>query len=680
VRQDSDPDRTSGWLYAGSVWLSRESPVSSISAACFLPPETDMLLPARIGLSAAAIVGFVLAVPVGAQPPKKVDFAHDILPLLKARCAECHTNGTYKGSLSLDTRQDILKAKVVVPGKSAASELIQRVTHKDAKKRMPPKGDALAAKDIDLLRAWIDQDLPWEEGFTFKAGAYVAPLKPRRPTLPVAQNGRDHPIDRILDAYHARHKVSPPAALDDAAFMRRAHLDLVGLLPTPEELNAFLKDNATDKRARLVRGLLDEQRGYTEHWLTFWNDLLRNDYAGTGYIDGGRKQISGWLYASLLANKPYDQFVRELISPTPESEGFIKGIQWRGNVNASQVRELQFAQNISQVFFGINMKCASCHDSFIDRWKLDDAYSLAAVVADRPLQIHRCDKPIGQQASPRFVFPELGDIDAKQPKAKRLEQLARLVTHPDNGRFARTIANRLWQRLMGRGIVHPVDVMANRPWSEDLLDYLGVYLVDQNYDLKKLIEHIVTSRAYQSRPVALGQEPAGDDYVFRGPEVKRLTAEQFVDALWQLTGSGPARAVAPVQLPAFGESVPAERRFIRASLVNADALMRSLGRPNREQVVTTRPDLLTTLQALDLSNGQILSDTLTRGAGRMLKASPKATAEERIEELYLRALCRRPTSAEMATAREILGQKVTTESLADLLWAFVMLPEFQLVR
>jgi len=637
-----------------------------------------MVLPARIRLIVAAVAVVAFAASGRSQAPKKVDFAHDILPLLKARCAECHTNGTYKGSLSLDTRQDLLKAKAAVPGKSAASELILRITHKDAKKRMPPKGDALAAKDIELLRAWIDQDLPWEEGFTFKAGAYVAPLKPRRPMLPAAQNGREHPIDRIVDAYFAQ--LSLPAATDDAAFMRRVHVDLIGLLPTPEELNAFLKDTSTDKRARLVRRLLDEPRGYAEHWLTFWNDLLRNDYAGTGYIDGGRKQISGWLYASLLANKPYDQFVRELISPTPESEGFIKGIQWRGNVNASQVRELQFAQNISQVFFGINMKCASCHDSFIDRWKLDDAYSLAAVVAERPLQIHRCDKPTGQQASPRFVFPELGDIDAKLPKAKRLEQLARLVTHPDNGRFARTIANRLWQRLMGRGIVHPVDVMANRPWSEDLLDYLAVYLVDQNYDLKKLIEHIVTSRAYQSRPVALGQEPAGEDYVFRGPEVKRLTAEQFVDALWMLTGAGPAKAVAPVQLPAFAEDVPAERRLIRAALVNADPLMRSLGRPNREQVVTTRPDLLTTLQALDLSNGQILSDTLTRGAARMLKASPKATAEERIEELYLRALCRRPTSAELATARAILGDKATAESLADLLWALVMLPEFQLVR
>ncbi len=408
--------------------------------------------------------------------------------------------------------------------------------------------------------------------------------------------------------------------------------------------------------------------------------MLRNDYAGTGYIDGGRKQISAWLYSSLLNNKPYDQFVRELISPTPESEGFIKGIKWRGNVNASQVQELQFSQNVSQVFFGINMKCASCHDSFIDKWKLDDAYGLAAIIADRQLEIFRCDKPTGRKASPRFVFPELGTIDATQPKAKRLEQLARLVTHPDNGRFTRTIANRLWQRLMGHGIVHPVDVMANRPWNDDLLDYLGVYLSDDKYDLKKLLEHIVNSRAYQSRPVPIKGEASGEDYVYRGPEIRRMTAEQFLDAVWMLTKTAPAKPAAPVALPAFADSVPPERRSIRASLVNADALMRSLGRPNREQVVTTRPDQLTTLEALDLSNGQILTDLLARGAANLLKEKPKATPEERIEELYRRALCRKPTGEELVAAREILGTTATPEGLADLLWAVVMLPEFQLIR
>ncbi|HZT19940.1 MAG TPA: DUF1549 domain-containing protein, partial [Dongiaceae bacterium] len=227
---------------------------------------------------ACLALGAVAFAPVarGAEPPTKVDFAHDIIPILKARCAECHANGKHKGSFSLDTREAILKKKAVVPGKSAASELFRRVTSSEPDKRMPPKGDRLTAKQVELLRAWIDQGLPWEEGFTFKTPAYVPPLKPRRPTLPPARAGREHAIDRILDAYHARHKVEPPAPLDDAAFARRVYLDLIGLLPAPAELSAFLKDNAPDKRSRLVRRLLDDKRAYADHWLTFWNDLLRN--------------------------------------------------------------------------------------------------------------------------------------------------------------------------------------------------------------------------------------------------------------------------------------------------------------------------------------------------------------------------------------------------------------------
>ncbi len=618
--------------------------------------------------------------PVQAQARGKVDFAHDVVPLLKARCAECHTNGKYKGGLSLDTRAALLKTKAVVPGKSAASELVKRITSNDPKYRMPPKGKPLAPAEVALLKAWIDEGLAWDVGFTFKVGTYVAPLRPRRPVLPPTRTGLTHPIDRILDAYYMRHKVTPPGPLDDAAFLRRVYLDVIGLLPTPTEVEVFGKDQRPDRRERVIHRLLKERRPYAEHWLTFWNDLLRNDYAGTGYIDGGRKQITGWLYAALLDNKPYDRFVRELLSPTPESEGFILGIKWRGNVNASQVRELQFSQNVAQVFFGINMKCASCHDSFIDSWKLDGAYALAAVVADRPLEIHRCDKALGKKAVARFLWPELGTLDAKQPKARRLEQLAALVTHPENGRFTRTIVNRLWQRLMGRGIVHPVDVMANRPWSADLLDYLAVYLSDNGYDLKQLIEHIATSRAYQSRPAVQAKEPASEDYVFRGPELRRLTAEQFLDAVWMLTQTGPTKADAPVHLPPFAPEVPAERRLVRAALVRSNALLRSLGRPNREQVVTTRPDQLTTLQALDLSNGQILSDMLARGAQNWLKTHTKATAEQLIEELYQRALCRRPTAEEMTTAREILGTPVTAEGLADLFWVACMLPEFQLIR
>jgi hypothetical protein len=612
-------------------------------------------------------------------PPKPIDFAHEVVPILKARCAKCHTNGTYKGSMSLDTRAEVVK-KAAVPGKAADSKLIQRVTSDDPDERMPSEGPRLSDKEVRVLRAWIDEGLAWEPGFSFKARTYVAPIKPRRPSVPGSSRGSSHPIDRILSTYFAQHKINSPRRLDDAAFARRAFLDLIGLLPAPGELEAFVAETGADKRDLLVRRLLHDNRAYADHWLAFWNDLLRNEYKGTGYIDGGRTQITAWLYQSLLNNKPYDQFVRELINPLPASEGFAKGIKWRGEVNASQVVELQFAQNVGQVFFGANLKCASCHDSFIDHWKLDDAYGMAAVIADKPLATHRCDKPTGKTAGPKFLFPELGTIDPALPKAKRLERLAELTTSPDNGRFTRTIANRIWHRLMGRGIVHPVDQMGDKPWSEDLLDYLATYLSDNGYDLKKLMVHIATSEAYRAQAVAIAKEQAGEDYVFRGPELKRLTAEQFVDAVWMLTGTAPAKPVAPAPISTFPVDTPPERRFVRATLVDCDALMRSLGRPNREQVVTTRPDQLSTLQALDLANGQILTDTLARGATNILKADPKASADAIGERVFIRALGRKPTADELAAARGLVGDKPTAEGVADLLWAVVMLPEFQLVR
>lgn len=621
-----------------------------------------------------AIVASLCALPAFAAD--KIDFAHEVVPILKAKCAKCHTNGSYKGSLSFDTRADLLKKKAAVPGKSAESEMIRRVLSKDPETRMPPDGPALTEKEVATLRRWIDDGLPWDEGFSFKARTYSAPLKPRRPTVPP---GDGHPIDRIVNAYWTKNKVTAPANLDDGAFVRRAYLDLIGQLPTPGEVQAFAANAAPNKHTALIGSLLNEKRAYTDHWMAFWNDHLRNEYKGTGYIDGGRMQITSWLYKSLLDNKPYNQFVRELIVPTPGAEGFTRGIKWRGEVNASQVVELQFAQNVGQIFFGANIKCASCHDSFIDDWKLNDAYGLAAVIATKPLTIHRCDKPLDQVARPQFLFPELGEIDAKLPPAKRLERLADLVVHPGNGRFTRTIANRMWDRLIGRGIVFPVDVMGNRPWSEDLLDYLATYLVDQQYDLKKLLEHIATSQVYRSRAVSLPSDDGGE-YLFRGPELKRLSAEQFVDAVWQITGTAPAKAVAPAAIPAFDTSCPDERRMVRATLVDCDSLMRSLGRPNREQVVTTRPEQLSTLQALDLANGQVMANLLARGAANMLKASPMATREAIVDRLYQTALSRRPTPGEAEAAAALLGTKPTAESIADLTWAIIMLPEFQLVR
>ncbi|MEI6687453.1 MAG: PSD1 and planctomycete cytochrome C domain-containing protein, partial [Planctomycetota bacterium] len=582
----------------------------------------------------------------------------------------------YKAGVSFDTKQALIQSKAVVSGDSKKSELHKRITSKDTAERMPPKGPALDEKEVQILARWIDAKLPWDDNFTFKAVTYVAPLKYREVKIPA---GAGHPIDRLLAPYFAKQKDGNQALVTDDVFYRRASLDIVGLLPLPEELETFVANADPQKREKLVEALLLDKRAYTDHWLCFWNDLLRNEYKGTGYIDGGRKQITSWLYNSILTNKPYDQFAQELIKPNADSEGFVKGIKWRGRVNASQVAELQFSQNISQVFFGVNMKCASCHDSFIDNWKLDDAYSLAAIVSDKPLEIFRCDKPTGKNAVAGFLWPELGTIDPKLPKDKKLEQLAALVTHPDNGRFSRTIVNRIWQKFMGRGIVHPVDMMANKPWNDDLLDYLASYFKENKYDLKKLIGHITSSRVYQLKAATFAEEPAAENFVFNGPMLKRMTAEQFMDAVWLVTGTAPAKADAPLPKDIPLATGSAKRNFVRAVLVHSDMLMRTLGRPNREQVVTTRAELLTTLEALDLASGAIFHDIVSRGGKKIFTELKDKNKDVIIKNVYMRSLGRSPDASELSAAAGLLGEKPDADSLADLLWVIFLLPEFQLI-
>ncbi|HEU4754226.1 MAG TPA: DUF1553 domain-containing protein, partial [Armatimonadota bacterium] len=479
--------------------------------------------------------------------------------------------------------------------------------------------------------------------------------------------------------------------------------------------------------------------------------------------------------------------------------------------------------NISQVFMGVNLKCASCHDSFISTWKLADAYGMAGLYAEKPLEMVRCDRPTGKIAPVKFLYPELGAIDGSLPRAQRLERLAQVLTSPANGRLARTLVNRLWAKLMGRGLVEPADEMDNRPWSPDLLDWLAADFVDGGYDVKKTIERIVTSRAYQMPSVGLAGE-TDKEFRFAGPVRKRMSAEQFADAVSSLTGvwstpatqfridrgrpvlpSGPGshpqvrfdsgvlrsgsvnidvdltgaealslivtdagdnasfdwsdwvdpRLVGPngetplttlkwfsastgygqiqlgksvVEKPlrlgdrTYAEGIgthansiityllpPGVTRFkavagpdagaleqggrpsvqffvvtgdrsmveARAALALADPLTRALGRPNREQVVTQRSTVATTLQALELTNGRTLTDRLAEGARRWA-AEQKAPADL-VEALYRRALGRSPTPTERQAALELAGAPPRPEGVEDLLWALVMLPEFQLI-
>ncbi|MEO1859019.1 MAG: PSD1 and planctomycete cytochrome C domain-containing protein [Verrucomicrobiales bacterium] len=599
------------------------------------------------------------------DPIKKiVDFASDIKPILEKNCTKCHANGKSKGGFSIDHVHSVEaggdSGPAIVKGKGSASLLVNLLLSNDPDELMPAKGDRLPLAEVALLRAWIDQGLQWEKGFTFAKFRNV-PVAPRKVELP--QGPEPNPIDRLLSPYYKKHKLDPKVFVSDGVYARRAFLDTIGLLPSPGEVKRFSADKSEEKRALLVSELLKDNESYAEHWITFWNDCFRNSYTRQ-YHGGGGKKITDWLRKSLIENKSYDQFVRELIDPVNGSDGFIKGIVWRGTVNASQVAEMQAAQNVAQVFLGLNIKCASCHDSFINDWTLKQTYALASIFSDGPMDVHRCNKPTGEKASPAFLYPELGNIDPEASRSERVKQLSKIITSPKNGRLARTVVNRLWAIFLGRGLVEPVDEMDNPSWNQDLLDWLAVDLVEHGYDLKHTINLILTSNAYQRPSVAFDED--AEEYIFEGPAVRRISAEQFLDGLDQII------------LAASSDAKDRDTGRKRAGMRNLDRLMRTLGRPKRDVVVTRRESAATTAQLIELSNGKPVADLMMRGGQAWVKAGQGP--ELIVGSIFSSALGRLPSELEKKSAQKIIGDPVNAKGVEDLLWMLAMHPEFQLIH
>jgi len=601
--------------------------------------------------------------------------------ILAHNCYSCHGAGKVKGMLRLDSKEAILEGgehgAVLVAGRPEESELIRRVTlprgHKEA---MPIKGKALTAEEVDVIRQWIKMGAPWPTG-SLKSLYRVAQLEPRLPAIPAAKPGLEQPIDRFVDAYFNKRGLDWPDPVDDRTYYRRVSLDITGLLPHPDSLDRFFSDRDPAKRERLVDDLLSRDHDYAQHWLSFWNDVLRNDYSGPGFITRGRFDITRWLYASLQNNKPYDSFVRELIDADSSSEGFIRGIRWRGEVNASQRVEMQAAQNVSQVLYGLNLKCASCHDSFISDWKLDDAYSFANLFADSMLQIYRCDKPTGRLAGTRMLYPALGRIDSTSDRAARLKQLATLTVQPANGRLYRTLVNRVWAQVMGRGMVEPVDAMDNKPWSQDLLDWLAWDFVQNGSDMKRLLRQILTSKTYQLPSVTLSDPEAvmSKDFVFRGMLRRRLSAEQFADAVGQ--SLHPLYADSMIAWKRLPNGIQYCAPFTRASLVMNDPFQRSLGRPTRENVSTSRVSQASLLQALELTNGGLFHETIKTAAKKWSVRHPDP--KKLVEETYRRMFGRMPTGRESDLLVRTLGNPLRIDQLEDFFWSMTLHPEFQLI-
>jgi hypothetical protein len=565
----------------------------------------------------------------------------------------------------------------VKPGNGGGSLIVQRIRAAVAP-RMPLGGEALPDSEITVIRNWIDQGArPTPSSAPAKA-KWEPLLTLKTPTLPSSpwKNWTD-PVDRFTAKYLAAHDVTDPPVVGDAEFARRVYLDIWGLLPDPAQLRAFLADTRPDKRRQLANALLTDNTKYAENWISYWNDLLRNDEGVVYYSEtANRKTITPWLLNALETNKPYDQWIVELLSPAKETDpdGFLIGVNWRGAVSASQTPALQASQNSAQIFLGINLKCNSCHDSFISKWRLKDAYALASYFStEEKLQLYRCDVAQDQFVSAAFLYPELDRSLPSTSVADRRAAAAAIFTDPRNGRMPRTLVNRIWAKLMGRGIVEDVDDMDGEPWNPELLDWLAGDFASGGYDLKRLIGTIIASRTYQLPAIARSSATPGE-YMFGGPELRRLTAEQFADAVAAITGDwhvstpaggrGPGGASgqpgpggqagialisgAPTDAAGLGflrggrgGAVPAQvpggsrgghppnvpvpitsGNYVREWRIAGYALTRALGRPIRDQVYSNRETQATVVQALELVNGEALNHWLWRGARRMLGELP----------------------------------------------------------
>ena len=640
--------------------------------------------------------------------PAKIDYQREIHAIFAAHCLTCHNGEKRSGGLSLGTYADILaggrSGAAIRPGHSGESLVVRRVLGEIAPS-MPLGGEPLPADEVARLRTWIDEGARATPTSAVAKARWEPPLALTAPAIPpVTWPGWTDPLDRFTAAYLAKQGVAKPVPVDSAVFARRAYLDFWGLLPAPDEIRAFAASADSEKRAKLVGRLANDSTRYAENWISWWNDLLRND-EGVAYISevAARKSITPWLIEALERNKPYDLMVRELLNPTApaDPDGFLIGVNWRGVVSASQTPSLQASQNAAQIFTGINFKCNSCHDSFISRWKLKDAYALAAYFsAEDKLQLYRCDvaQP-GQFATAGYMYPELNRPLASNSIQDRRAAIAAIFTDPRNGRLPRTFVNRIWEKLMGRGFVSDADDMDGEPWSPELLDYLASDFVKNGYDIKRLIAAIIESKTYQMRAVARPDGPPAH-YTFRGPELRRLTAEQFADAVATVTGDwhvarprpGPPSAAASAQAAkdaattaaalanakvagvilnsdgtrlagvfsgapqdteqnlalnqaltrASAESAVARAAaggagrpaapgppppvatgtYAREWRIAASNLTRALGRPIRDQVYTSRDTQASSMQAVELVNGETLNHWIWRGAQKMLGVLP----------------------------------------------------------
>jgi hypothetical protein len=506
------------------------------------------------------------------------------------------------------------------------------------------------------------------------------PLSGRVPADVYAQLPRVNFIDGLVWDRLQRLGITPSQPASDAVFLRRAYLDVIGRLPTPKEVQAFLSDPSPDKRARLVDHLLGRPE-YADYWANKWADLLRPNPYRVGIK--AVYNFDAWLRDAFRKNKPYDQFVRELL--TAKGSTFRNGatVLFRDRREPDEITTI-----VSQLFLGVRLDCARCHHHPFEVWGQDDFYSLAAFFARIGRKGTGLSPPIsgGEEilfagAKGEVRHPVTAKVLAARPLGGApatldedrdpREILADWLTADDNPYFARVIVNRVWADLMGRGLVEPVDDLraTNPPSNGPLLDALAAEFRKQRYDLKKLLRTIMTSHVYRLSSVP-NQRNVADTRNYSRHYRQRLRAEVLLDAVSDIT-----------QVPdSFAAAPPGSRAMQLWTVRTQSDFLDSFGRPDPNQdPPCERTNDTTVVQTLHLMNAPNLHRKVTADSGRAAALAKSAkTPAEIVEELYLLVYSRLPSAEEKADCVKLFDEKGATrrQVTEDLLWALLNTPEF----
>jgi len=505
------------------------------------------------------------------------------------------------------------------------------------------------------------------------AQAIVLPPEEGFPWPETAPTGE---IDRLIDAKLRRLRMVPSSPAADEIFVRRLYLDVIGLLPTPAELRRFMEDPAPDKRARLIEELLGRPE-FPELWAMKWSELLRVEAASQRISPKAMHLYNAWLRDQIRRDVPIDEMTRALL--TAEGGNFANPA---ANFYVGERDPNTLAENVAQVFTGIRLQCAQCHNHPFERWTMDDYYSFSAFfaqignkAAEDPRETIVFNSGSGEARHVRDGRPMAPRLLGERTPADvagrdRRQVLAAWLTSPENPWFARTFANRVWEHFLGQGIIDPADDVrvSNPPANPELLDYLAARFVASRYDLRGLVREICNSRTYQAS-TATHPTNAEDLRNFSHRLPRRLSAERLLDAICQVTET-------PEKFP----GLPLGARATQiADGPSGNYFLGIFGRPSRASVCTCeRRDEPTLSQALHLINGQTINARVRSDRGRLARLLGEGrTPSEIVEEIYLAAYARPPREEERARVESFLaGAGDARAGLEDVFWSVLNSKEF----